>query len=49
VRSGLGDLGVPVVLDVDCGHVAPHLALVNGSLAEVTLTDTTATITQSLI
>jgi muramoyltetrapeptide carboxypeptidase len=38
VRSGLGDLGVPVVLDVDCGHVPPHLALVNGALAEVTLT-----------
>jgi muramoyltetrapeptide carboxypeptidase len=48
-RSALGDLGVPVVLDVDCGHVAPHLTLVNGSLAEVTLTDAIATITQSLI
>lgn len=35
VRSVLGDLAVPVVLDVDCGHVPPHLALVNGALAEV--------------
>lgn len=35
VRSALGDLDVPVVLDVDCGHVPPHLALVNGALAEV--------------
>jgi len=35
VRSALGDLGVPVVLDVDCGHVPPHLALVAGALAEV--------------
>jgi muramoyltetrapeptide carboxypeptidase LdcA involved in peptidoglycan recycling len=35
VRSVLGDLDVPVVLDVDCGHVPPHLALVNGALAEV--------------
>ena len=35
VASALGDLGVPVVLDVDCGHVPPHLALVDGALAEV--------------
>lgn len=38
VRSVLGDLDLPVVLDVDCGHVPPHLVLVNGALAEVTLT-----------
>lgn len=36
VRHALGDLGVPVVADVDCGHVPPHLALVNGALATVT-------------
>ena len=35
VRSALGDLDLPVVLDVDCGHVPPHLSLVNGALAEV--------------
>lgn len=35
VRSALAGLDVPVVLDVDCGHVPPHLALVNGALAEV--------------
>ncbi|HWH32391.1 MAG TPA: S66 peptidase family protein [Egibacteraceae bacterium] len=35
VRSVLGDLDVPVVLDVDCGHVPPHLSLVGGALAEV--------------
>ena len=37
VRSALGDLGVPVVLDVDCGHVPPHLALVNGAHVELTV------------
>ncbi len=37
VRSALGDLDVPVVLDVDCGHVPPHLALVNGARAELTV------------
>jgi muramoyltetrapeptide carboxypeptidase len=48
VRSALGDLGIPIVLDVDCGHVPPHLALVNGALADVAMTGTTATITQTL-
>jgi muramoyltetrapeptide carboxypeptidase len=37
VRSALGDLDLPVVLDVDCGHVPPHLALVNGAQVEVTV------------
>lgn len=37
VRSALAGLDVPVVLDVDCGHVPPHLALVNGALAEITV------------
>ena len=31
VRDALGDLDVPVVLDVECGHVAPFLPLVNGA------------------
>lgn len=35
VRDALGDLGVPVVLDVDCGHVAPQMVLVNGAHATV--------------
>ncbi len=37
VASALGDLGIPIVLDVDCGHVVPALALVNGALARVRL------------
>lgn len=48
VRSVLGDLGLPVVLDVDCGHVPPHLALVNGALAEVTVTADERTVRQTL-
>lgn len=34
-RRALGGLGIPVLVDVDCGHVPPHLALVNGALARV--------------
>jgi muramoyltetrapeptide carboxypeptidase len=35
VLDALGDLGVPLVLDVDCGHVQPFLPLVNGALGRV--------------
>ena len=49
VRSVLGDLDLPVVLDVDCGHVAPYLALVNGALAEVTVEGERQQIVQRLV
>jgi len=48
VRSVLGPLDVPVVLDVDCGHVPPHLALVNGALAELEVAGGTRSLTQVL-
>lgn len=48
-RHALGDLGLPVITDVDCGHVPPHLALVNGALAELTHTATTSELTQHLV
>lgn len=48
VESALGHLDVPVILDVDCGHVPPHLALVNGALADVVFDGDTQTITQTL-
>lgn len=35
VLDALGGLGIPLLADVECGHVAPHLALVNGARAEV--------------
>lgn len=48
-RRALGDLGVPVLVDVDCGHVPPHLALVNGALARVVHTASGSTIEQRLV
>lgn len=48
VLSALGDLDLPVVMDVDCGHVPPHLALINGALTELIFAGTTQTITQFL-
>lgn len=38
VLDALGGLGVPVIADVECGHVAPYLPLVNGALGRVTWT-----------
>ena len=44
----LGALGLPVVYDVDLGHVPPQLAVVNGALATLELTESTATLVQRL-
>lgn len=48
VLDALGDFGVPILADVECGHVAPHLPLVNGALATVRHTPERSTITQTL-
>jgi muramoyltetrapeptide carboxypeptidase len=48
VRDALGDLGIPVVLDVECGHVAPWIPLVNGATARVVMDETRREITQDL-
>jgi len=48
VLDALGSLGVPIVADVDCGHVAPFMPLVNGAHAEVRLHGDAAQVTQSL-
>jgi muramoyltetrapeptide carboxypeptidase len=45
----LGDLPVPVLYDVDLGHIPPQLAIVNGALATVELTQATTTLVQRLI
>ncbi len=48
VLDALADLDVPLVLDVECGHVPPHLPLVNGALAHLTVTDHERSIVQEL-
>ncbi len=50
VRDALGMLGVPVVGDVECGHVQPMLALVQGAATTVEHDPATAThtVTQRL-
>jgi muramoyltetrapeptide carboxypeptidase LdcA involved in peptidoglycan recycling len=40
---------VLVLYDVDLGHIPPQLAIVNGALATVELTQATTTLVQRLI
>ena len=47
VVDALGMLDVPIVLDVEIGHVPPHLPLLNGALARVVVDGDTREITQT--
>ena len=35
MHDAVGDLDLPVVLDLDIGHLPPQLTLVNGALATI--------------
>lgn len=48
VADALGMLGIPVVLDVECGHTAPGMPLVNGAVAHVVCDGDRREITQEL-
>lgn len=48
VLDALDDLDVPIVLDLECGHVPPQLPLVNGALAHLTVTDHERRLVQEL-
>lgn len=47
VLDALGDLGLPIVFDMEIGHVPPHLPLLNGAHARLVLDDTHRNITQT--
>ena len=48
VLDALGRLDIPIVFDMEIGHVPPQLPLVNGALATVTIDGDTREITQHL-
>jgi muramoyltetrapeptide carboxypeptidase len=48
VLDALGGLGVPIVADVECGHVPPYLPIVNGARGRVVCTATRNEVTQTL-
>jgi muramoyltetrapeptide carboxypeptidase len=48
VLDALGPLGVPIIADVECGHVPPYLPIVNGALGRVRLEGLRGELTQTL-
>ncbi len=48
VTDALGRLDLPIVVDLEIGHVPPHLPLVNGALARIVVDGDTREITQHL-
>ncbi|MEU9201049.1 S66 peptidase family protein [Streptomyces sp. NPDC048332] len=48
VLDALGPLNVPIIADVECGHVPPYLPLVNGARGRVVHTPTRSELTQTL-
>lgn len=43
------ELKLPILYDIDCGHVPPQLTLINGAYAEVAVEDRKATVLQTFI
>ncbi|MFC9985352.1 S66 peptidase family protein [Microbacterium keratanolyticum] len=48
VLDALGGLGVPLIDDVECGHVQPFMPIVNGALGRVRMTRSIRSLTQTL-
>lgn len=48
LKAALGDLSIPVLYDVDIGHIPPQISIVNGAKATVTFTEGSGSITQQL-
>ncbi|MBB4951588.1 muramoyltetrapeptide carboxypeptidase LdcA involved in peptidoglycan recycling [Kitasatospora gansuensis] len=48
VLDALGPLGVPIVADVECGHVPPFMPIVNGARGRLVHTSTRSELTQTL-
>ena len=48
VLDALGSLAVPIIADVECGHVPPYLPIVNGARGHVSYTKDRNELTQAL-
>ncbi|UYQ65340.1 S66 peptidase family protein [Streptomyces peucetius] len=48
VLDALGPLNVPIIADVECGHVPPYLPIVNGARGRVVHTSARSELTQTL-
>lgn len=43
------DLSLPIIYDIDCGHLPPQITFVNGSYGKITYANGKGTITQSFV
>ncbi len=48
LTTSLADLDIPVLYDVDIGHVPPQLSLINGAIATVQFTENGSFVTQQI-
>lgn len=48
VLDALGGLGIPIIGDVECGHVQPFMPIVNGALGHVRFGDGVSSLEQTL-
>lgn len=48
VLDALGSLDIPIIADVDCGHVQPSMPIVNGALGRVQFRDGQGSLVQTL-
>ncbi|WP_371791330.1 LD-carboxypeptidase [Streptomyces sp. NBC_01471] len=49
VLDALGPLNVPIIADVECGHVPPYMPIVNGAHGRLVHTSTRSELTQTLV
>ena len=49
VLDALGCLDVPIIADVECGHVPPYLPIVNGALGRLLYAGDDQSLTQTLV
>jgi muramoyltetrapeptide carboxypeptidase LdcA involved in peptidoglycan recycling len=48
VLDALVGLGVPIIADIECGHVPPYMPIVNGALGHLQFSAGSTTLTQTL-
>lgn len=48
ILDALGGLGVPIIGDVECGHVPPYMPIVNGALGNLRYGSDSGSLTQTL-
>jgi muramoyltetrapeptide carboxypeptidase LdcA involved in peptidoglycan recycling len=48
VLDALGSLNVPIIADIECGHVPPYMPIVNGGYGRIVHTPSRSELTQTL-